>query len=82
LTPNSSGPEGTWKVNNIENHPNAKVYVYNRYGQEVFFAIDYKNDWRGTYEKSGNLLPAGSYFYKVDLNDVGKVISGWIYITY
>jgi gliding motility-associated-like protein len=83
LTPNSSGLESTWKIINIEKYPNARVQIYNRNGQEVFSAIAYRNDWRGTYKNSSNPLPAGSYYYMIDLNDTSKeVIKGWLYITY
>ncbi|MCW1953298.1 MAG: gliding motility-associated C-terminal domain-containing protein [Flavobacteriia bacterium] len=83
LTPNSSGLESTWKIINIEKYPNARVQIYNRNGQEVFSAIAYRNDWRGTFRNSSNPLPAGSYYYMIDLNDATQeVIKGWLYITY
>jgi len=82
LTPNSSGMENTWKVINIERHPNARVQVYNRYGQKVFSTNAYKNNWRGTYKNSSTLLPAGSYYYIVDLNNKEAPLKGWLYITY
>jgi gliding motility-associated-like protein len=82
LTPNSSGLESTWKVINIERHPNARVQVYNRYGQEVLSTNSYKNDWGGTYKNSSTLLPAGSYYYIVDLNSQDPPLKGWLYINY
>ena len=82
LTPGSGGLEETWKIINIERYPNARVTVYNKNGQEVFSALDYKNDWRGTYKNSGDLLPAGSYYYIVDPNNGEKALTGWLYITY
>ena len=82
LTPGSSGLEDTWKVINIEQYPNARVIIYNRNAQEVFSVLGYKNNWRGTYKGSSNLLPAGSYYYVVDLNNGEKPITGWLYLTY
>jgi gliding motility-associated-like protein len=82
LTPGSGGLEDTWKIINIERYPNARVTIYNRNAQEVFSALDYKNDWRGTYKNSGDLLPAGSYYYIVDPNNGEKALTGWLYITY
>ena len=82
LSPTSGGLESTWKIVNLEKYPNARVAVYNKNGQEVFSKSGYKNDWRGTYKESSNPLPAGSYFYKIDLNDGSKGLSGWLYITY
>ncbi|MCG5644949.1 YDG domain-containing protein [Flavobacteriaceae bacterium LSUCC0859] len=82
LTPNSSGLESTWKVINIDQYPQARVSVYDKNGLEVFSAQSYQNDWRGTYKNSTNPLPAGSYYYVVELNTGEEPITGWLYITY
>ncbi|MCG5644706.1 cadherin-like beta sandwich domain-containing protein [Flavobacteriaceae bacterium LSUCC0859] len=82
LTPNSSGMESTWKIVNMEKYPNARVRVYDRNGVEVLNVRGYKNDWRGTYKDSGQMLPAGSYYYIVDLKTGEKPLKGWLYITY
>ena len=82
LTPGSGGLEDTWKIINIAQYPINKVSVYDKKGQEVFSATNYKNNWRGTFKNSGNPLPAGSYYYVVDLNNAHSKINGWLYITY
>jgi gliding motility-associated-like protein len=82
LTPNSSGLESTWKIINIDKYPNARVQIYNKSGQEVFNKLGYKNDWRGTFNNGGEPLPAGSYYYMIDLNNGSKALTGWLYITY
>ncbi len=82
LTPGSGGLESTWKVINIERYPNTRVTIYNKNAQEVFSALGYKNDWRGTYKNSGDLLPAGSYYFIVDPNNGEKALTGWLFITY
>jgi gliding motility-associated-like protein len=82
LTPNSSGLESTWKIVNLDKNPNARVAVYSKNGLEVFSAQGYRNDWRGTYKNSTNPLPAGSYYYVVELNTGEEPITGWLYITY
>ena len=82
LTPNSSGLESTWKIVNIDQYPQARVSVYDKNGLEVFSAQSYQNDWRGNYKNSTNLLPAGSYYYVVELNSGEEPITGWLYITY
>ena len=82
LTPNSSGIESTWKIINIYQYPVNRVSVFDKNAQEVFSAQNYQNDWRGTYKNSANPLPAGSYYYVVDLNNGEEQIKGWLYITY
>ena len=32
--------------------------------------------------KTGRLLPAGSYYYLVEVQETGKVKKGWLYLTY
>ena len=82
LTPGVNGPESTWKIINFEQYPSSIVKVYNRYGQVVFRKVNYQNDWAGTYNKTGELLPAGSYYYVVEVPETGKVKKGWLYLTY
>ena len=36
----------------------------------------------GTYQETGELLPAGSYYYLVEVRETGKVKKGWLYLTY
>ena len=82
LTPGVNGPESTWKIINFEQYPSSIVKVFNRYGQVVFRKVNYQNDWAGTYNKTGELLPAGSYYYIVEVPETGKVKKGWLYLTY
>jgi len=82
LTPGSGGLEDTWKIINIEQYPLNRVTVYDKNGSEVFTAQNYKNNWRGTFKNSSNLLPAGSYYYVIDLNNGQDQIKGWLYLTY
>ena len=80
MTPNNDGINDTWRIVNIENHPNSVVRVYNRWGNEVFKAKGYQNDWNGQYD--GNLLPEGSYYFQIDLKGSGNMDQdGWLYLT-
>ena len=82
LTPGSGGLEDTWKIINIEQYPTNRVSVYDKNGNVVFTSANYKNNWRGTFNNSANPLPAGSYYYVIDLNNGQDQIKGWLYITY
>ena len=83
ITPNGDGINDTWFINNIESHPNSVIRVYNRWGQEVFYAVGYQNNWNGHYENNSGPLPdAASYYYQIDLDGNGSLdYDGWIYIT-
>ena len=82
LTPTINGPEATWEVINLVNYPNSMVRIYNRNGRLVFEKRNYQNDWGGVYEKTGELLPAGSYYFRIDLGDGSPIKDGWIYLSY
>ena len=82
LTPNEPGLESVWLIQNIEQYPSAYVRVFNRHKNLVFEQQGYKSDWDGKYQKSKKPLPAGPYYYIVQLNDGSAARSGWLYITY
>ncbi len=83
ITPNGDGINDTWVIYNIENHPGSIVRVFNRWGTEVFFSNNYKNDWDGHYKDFSDSLPSSaSYFFQIDLEGDGSIDSqGWLYIT-
>jgi gliding motility-associated-like protein len=83
LTPNGDGINDTWIVENITNHPNSVVRVFNRWGSLVYSAKNYQNDWDGKLNGSDVTVPdGGSYYYQIDLNGTGNVDSeGWLYIS-
>ena len=82
ITPNESGIESVWLIQNITQYPNAYVRVFDRHRQLVFEQQGYKSDWDGKYQKSKKPLPAGPYYYIVQLNDGSAARTGWLYITY
>ena len=83
ITPNGDGINDTWAIYNIENYPNTTVRVFNRWGKEVYYSTNYKNDWDGFYRDFNESLPgSSSYFYQIDLNSDGSIDSqGWLMIT-
>ena len=67
ITPNGDGTNDTWVIGHIDKYPNAQVTIYDRWGQRVFNTIGYSNAsaWDGT--NRGFFLPAGTYYYVIDL---------------
>ncbi len=82
FTPNGDGMNDYWVITGIENYPNALVKVYNRYGHEVFSAVDYQNDWDGTFRARSKKLPPGSYHFVINLADGSRLVKGWLFINY
>ena len=83
ITPNGDGINDTWMIYNIEQHPNTTVRVFNRWGTEVYYSKNYRNDWDGHYKSYSQPLPdSSSYLYQVDLGSDGTIdAQGWLYIT-
>jgi len=68
----------------VNSNLNAKLTVYNRWGQIVFEEYPYPsttvteiNYWKGT-TQNGALLPVGTYFYTLEYE--GKLESSYVYI--
>jgi gliding motility-associated-like protein len=74
FTPNGDGKNDYWKINNAQNYPQAIVQVFTRYGQKVFESNGYSLPFDGTY--NGNKLPAGVYYYILNLGKSCKLLSG------
>jgi gliding motility-associated-like protein len=83
FTPNGDGINDFFMVYNIERYPNSTLRVFNRWGSEVYFSPDYKNDWDGHNKNSAQALPQpAGYFYQIDLLGDGTIdLSGWFYFT-
>jgi gliding motility-associated-like protein len=64
FTPNGDGINETWVIDNIRLWPNAQIVVFSRWGQKVFQATNYSNDW------DGDDLPAATYYYVIELNPI------------
>lgn len=69
ISPNNDGKNDVWLIQNIEQYPEIKVWVYNRWGNLVYQSQPYLNDWNGYYTEGANVngpLPASTYFYLID----------------
>ena len=73
LTPNGDGENDQWYIEGIEDYPENVVRVYNRWGLMVYEKAGYENDW------SGDNLPAGTYYYTLDLQGSGRY-KGWVVV--
>jgi len=67
ITPNGDGKNDFWIIDFIEQFPKNVVEIYNRWGELLFHADGYQQDWDGTY--NGKNLPIGTYYYIIDLHE-------------
>ncbi len=75
ITPNGDGLNDEFIIPelklNPELYPDNEFIVFNRWGDVVFQAKPYNNDWTGTESGGGKDLPAGTYYFVIRL-DLGK----------
>lgn len=85
FSPNGDGPHDRFHILGIENYPKNKFSIFNRWGNKVYEASPYLNDWDGTnmfgVTVGGKDLPVGTYFYILDLGNGSKVYKGTIYLN-
>ncbi len=87
FSPNADGANDTFEILCIELYPDAELLVFNRYGSMVHKVTNYQSDWggfptQGLLYDDNELLPAGTYFWTLDLKDGSETRTGWVYITY
>jgi gliding motility-associated-like protein len=63
FSPNGDSFNNVWEFdqNNLELIRGCPIKIMNRYGQTVYEANEYANDWDGTY--NGKNVPEGAYYY-------------------
>ncbi len=85
ITPNGDGLNDALVFDillaNPERFPDNEIVIFNRWGDIVYRARPYQNDWRGT-NMNGQPLPQGTYYYILRLDlDQGEIIRGDITIV-
>jgi gliding motility-associated-like protein len=78
ITPNEDGINDSFIIPCLfgESFPGNKLVIFNEWGNEVFSASNYNNDWKGLY--NGSPLPGGTYFYVLDLADGNTPLNGFL----
>ena len=78
FTPNGDGINDTWKILFLAQYKNCRMEIYTTAGQIIFQSDGYAVAWDGT--RNGAPMPAGTYYYVIDLGDGSKKRSGYVTI--
>ncbi len=84
LTP-GTGFDEVFYIDGLQYYPQNTLRIYNRQGTLVYEASPYQNDWDGIPNRgriiteSDGRLPAGTYFYYLQLEPGEEPFSGYIY---
>ncbi len=80
FTPNGDGDNEVFEIPGIELYPNASLQIFNRWGNLVYNRDRYQNQWTGANNR-GEELPAGTYYYILDLHEGDIVpLNGFVVI--
>ena len=85
FSPNGDGINDAFVIRGINNYPENTFAIFNRWGDKVFEANPYQNEWTGKcttgLRVGGDELPIGTYFYVLDLGDGSDIFKGTIYLN-
>ena len=71
FTPNNDGLNDFWKIDNLNNLPFSKIYIYDRFGRFIKQISPNGCGWDGTYNNVQ--LPADDYWFYINL-EYNKII--------
>ena len=67
ITPNGDGDNDTWNIPFMENFPDAKLEIFDRWGRLVYRTTNVADEpWDGT--SKGKDLPMDAYYFVLELN--------------
>ena len=84
FSPNGDGINDVFYIEGLEKYPNNDIIIFNRWGNEVFSAQPYNNDWNGksvsgNLKVSGEVVVDGTYYFVLNLNEPGELpVNGFI----
>ena len=70
FTPNNDGYNDTGQIFGIENQYDAKIFIFDRYGELLKQLSPTGPGWDGTY--NGELLPSSDYWFTIDYRELGE----------
>ena len=79
FTPNGDNINDTWSLEDTFLYSDSEVRIYGRYGKLLFQSVGYTSSWDGKNEK-GNDVPAGAYFYSIEIGHNFDAINGSVTI--
>ena len=77
FTPNNDGKNDVFKITGLEGYPGSQLIVFNRWGNEVYKADNYLNNW------DGSNLAEGTYYYILNRREhTGSITTfkGWVFL--
>jgi gliding motility-associated-like protein len=74
FTPNGDRINDTWGVPEVRFYEGARIQVFERSGERVFYTEDPDERWDGSYK--GKELPVGTYYWVLEIKETGHTRRG------
>jgi gliding motility-associated-like protein/uncharacterized repeat protein (TIGR01451 family) len=94
FSPNDDGIQDTWRIKCLEKYPEARIEIFNRWGNRVFEKESFGNtDIHGTADAwwdgystnkrtfGSGKLPTGTYYYILYLHEGQEPLNGFIFLN-
>jgi len=72
ITPNSDGKNDQFFIENLGQHPNSQLMIFDRWGRLVYETDNYQNNW------TGDGVSDGTFFYVLKTPDDSKNYQGYL----
>ena len=70
FTPNGDGTNDFWNIYYFDSQPNAKIFIFDRYGKLLTQLSPQSPGWDGTY--NGHMMPSTDYWFLVEFKDYNE----------
>jgi len=74
FTPNGDYIHDTWEIEGIQQYPDAKIMIYDRYGKLLVSYYGNETGWDGNY--NGQPVVSDTYWYQITFQDGQPTIAG------
>lgn len=84
FSPNGDGINDLYVIPWLNQFTQVSVEIFNRWGNVVYEADKYVNDWDGKSNAGfsiGDELPVGTYYYIIIIKDTKQTLKGYIYLN-
>lgn len=87
VSTNNDGLNDTLFIQEAIDHPDNEIHIYDRWGIRIYSQKNYKNDFAGSskdvrFGQGKGMLPQGTYYFVLRLNDINVIKKGYLYINY
>ena len=72
FTPNSDGFNDTWNITTLADHPEARIFIFDRFGKLLKTIFPNTAGWDGSYR--GKTMPLTDYWFKVTYVEDGTTL--------